>query len=144
MGDYVNSSLRFTCILKHNIKPFVREITTQPLSPLHETDAVSMEVFVETKLCDIVSSPEAVEIEVIKSDSPLVLVQEGKRGTRNGNRIVNPQAGCHPSDELGLATAKVTGKGNEAPRFHQLAKPLTQRDGFFDTMRTKGNHWRAI
>lgn len=96
-----------------------------------------MEVFVKTEFCCIIDATEPVEIEMVKPEPSLVFIQKGKRGTRDGDRAIDSEAGGHSPDKLGLTAAELSGEGDKAPRLQQASEPLPQQDGIFNTVRTK-------
>lgn len=112
------------------------EISSQSLGPLHETDAVSVEVFIKAEFRCIIAAAETVEVKMVQREPSLsVFIEQGKCGTRDRHCAVNTEAGCNPPNELGLPTAELSGQGDKAARHQEPTEPFTQRNGFLYAVR---------
>jgi len=108
-----------------------RQFGAKPLGPFDNGHLVTAQNFVDTDFFDFYRIFDAIQVDMVQTQSSRVFVDQGKSGA--GNIIFGRymQAPCYALDENRLSAAEITGEGDCRSGGEVPPESFAERPGLF-------------
>ena len=120
--------------LQVNVNVLLRKFGAKPLGPFDDGHTVAAQDFVQADLLDFYRISDAIQVDMVQTQSSRVFVDQGKSGA--GNIIFGRymQALSDALDESRLAAAEITCEGDCGSGGGLPTESFAERPGFFNRM----------